>query len=179
MLRIQHRILEVLSWDLYYKLSCGTTWHTQSVLSSVYWPKLSLFVTENVGSIRCVTLSVHRNVKTFPLYKRISDTSEFYFITWMHKLGIYRSTTQTLSFISQNQTLIQFLSVFPTLPFQISHSVLEWSNSSIHRPLPSGEARNSLRSESYNWYHISSCSWMYIALQYDWWVHRIVAYSKN
>ena len=43
---------------------------------------------------------------------------------------------------------IQFLSVFPTLPFQISHSVLEWSNSSIHRSLLSGEARNSLRSES-------------------------------
>ena len=130
-----------------------------------------------MDSMQCSTLSVQKKVKEFPLYKRILDTSEFQYLDKQTRnLSI---TTQTLSFISQNQTLIQFLSVFPTLPFQISHSVLEWSNSSIHRPLPSGEARNSLRFESYNWYHFSSCSWMYIALQYDWWVHRTVVYSKN
>ena len=69
------------------------------------------------------TLSVQGNVKEFPLYKRILDTSEFQYLNT--QLGIYRSTAQTLSSISQSQTLIQFLSVFPTLPFQISHSVLE------------------------------------------------------
>ena len=80
----------------------------------------------------------------------------------------------------QNQTLIQFLLSFPTLPFQISHLTLEWSISSNLRPRPSVDrAKCFLRFQICNWFHSSSFPWMNTALQYDLWVHLTAACSEK
>ena len=80
----------------------------------------------------------------------------------------------------QNQTLIQFLSVLTTLPFQISHSTLEWSNSSNSPPRPFVDrARPFPRFQTCNWSHFSSSPWKNTALQYDLWVHLTEACSEN
>ena len=78
------------------------------------------------------------------------------------------------------QTLTQFLSVSPTLPSQISHSALEWSNSSIHRPRLYATMTNSaLRPLSCNWSRFSSFLGKYIAPQYGWWFHQRVGCSRT
>ena len=77
---------------------------------------------------------------------------------------------------TQNQTLIHFLSILPTLHFQISHSVLEWSNSSSLRPRPSEASKTRhLWSVLSNLQHFSSFHWKCTVQQCDWWDHLTAA----
>ena len=67
-----------------------------------------------------------------------------------------------------------------TLPFQISHSALEWSSFSNLRPLPSVKTENSLvRPFSSSWFHFTSFPWKCTALQYDWYFHPTVACVRS
>ena len=97
-------------------------------------------------------------------------------------MQFYCSCYWRIAFLNmpRNQTLIQFLSVSTTLPFQISHLTLEWSNSSNSPPRPFVDrARPFPRFQTCNWSHFSSSPWKNTALQYDLWVHLTAACSEK
>ena len=84
--------------------------------------------------------------------------------------------TTTIPTKFQSQALIHFLLILPTLHSQISHSVLEWSNSSNLRPSLS-EARNTchLCKKLRNLLRFSSFHWKCTVQQCDWSDHLTAA----
>ena len=69
----------------------------------------------------------------------------------------------------QSQALIHFLSILPTLHSQISHSVLEWSNSASLRPRPFGVALGHLLClVTSSLAYFSSSHWKCTVQWWDW-----------